>query len=391
MKKLFISLLLFISVLFLSHAAMAELNIGAEVRVRGNKTDSTDYYASRSSTSPLISSDSYFTQRTRVYLTGDLSKGVSVNTKFQEIGRWNNTSTLFFENAYIKLSKLKPFSSENISIDLLVGRQPIEYGNGLVICDADSASGFNAVKAAVTFKKDASLDIFSIFNSTSATILGGVFNKIWQPDRLKQFIYLIYQSKIFENGLFIGSRVDVTPRKDVRYNVEVAKELSGNGLGIDADIDLKSQGDKYLVSAGLLYGNLNFSLDTSYIKHEEYGEYYITNRLDTPNSNNRLKNLGIIKLGLKYIAVKDLQLGINMFNYKEDGNNSFFNAMIFNAATFDIGLEYNLFARYKYTANTFFRLVYAIFYPGKLAKFSTSDTIKGDVAHKILLECIAKF
>jgi len=375
----------------MSYPALAELNIGAEVRVRSNNTDSTDYYSLRNGTSPLISSDFYFTQRTRVYLTGDLSKGVSVNTKFQEIGRWNNTSTLFFENAYIKLSKLKPFSNDNMNIDLIIGRQPIEYGNGLVICDADSASGFNAIKAAVTFKKDASLDVFSIFNSTTATVLGGLFSKVWQPDRLKQFIYLIYQSKIFENGFFIGSRVDVTPRKDVRYNVEVAKELSGNGLGIDADIDLKSQGDKYLVSAGLLYGNLNFSLDTSYIKHEEYGEYYITNRLDTPNGNNRLKNLGIIKLGLKYIAVNDLQLGVNMFNYKNDGNNSFFNAMIFNAATFDIGLEYNLFARYKYTANTDIRLVYAIFYPGVNAVFPSTNTIKGDVAHKILLECIAKF
>ncbi len=368
----------------------AEINIGAETRVRGITCRDNNFY---NISADSFTATAYFQQRTRVYLEGTLADNVSVNTSFQSIGKWNETTDLFFETAYIKFSRLTTIMKDNFQLDFTAGRMPIEYGNGIAVRDADSATGFNALKADFTFRKDASLEVFGIAYSTNSTVLGGVFNKIWKKDMIKQYFYSLYQIRsddANESGLFVGSRVYVNPKPDVSYSVEFAKEIGGKGMAFDAGIDLTAEGIKIKVLADLLYGNSDFSLDTAWLDYHIYGEYFISNRSNFGYYDNKLRNLTIIRVGGTYNEIKNLVLGVNMFFYRDDGGGSIINTIV-TPGTYDAGTETDFYAIYNFSSNTRIRLIIGLYDPGTLVYYPGKSPTKDDFARKLLLECQARF
>ncbi len=391
MKK--IIFLLFLCIVFVS-PGYADINLGAETRVRGHIDNSTDFYDTTRGTFTTISSDAYFKQRTRLYLEGTVGSNVTLNTQLQAIGRWDETTDIFLETANIKFSKLTTIASNKFRLDITAGRQSIEYGNGLLVRDADSATGFNSLKADVFFKNDFKLDVFSILLPTS-TVIGGMFSKVWKKDVIKQYIYTIYQNKgndptSPETGLFVGSRVEVDPREDVHYSVELAKEIGGDGIAGIAGANLSAKGKNINVLVEVLYGNMDFTLDTAWLNYHDYGEYFLSNA-PTGFYDYKLRNLTILKLGITYNDIKNLVFGVNAFTYKNDGKNNFFDALILSADTYDAGIEYDIYATYKFSPNINFRFIYAIYYPGVLTQDALKITGSDDYARKILLECKARF
>ncbi len=194
----FYSLFFFLSLLITLHSSLfcaSLLNLETEYQLRGLAYPNLDY-----DTSTSTDSRAYYTQRLRLTIKGNFSPGVEICTKLQSIGTVASTTTWqtfdwqkqypypntnfvpFIENAYVKIIEPKgyPFS-------ITIGRQPLEYGTGLII--SDNGAGLNALKLTIDYPKipfgineNLRTEIFTakiaenFFNSRDLDIQGIVFN-----------------------------------------------------------------------------------------------------------------------------------------------------------------------------------------------------------------------
>lgn len=141
---IFIAILSFaatISVLFAS-----SLTVETDYRLRGIAFGNNDFDVSSST-----DARSYYSQRVQVTLGGTFSPGVRIVTKITALGVVGSTSTLFttpypnttmtpyVENAYVVLTNVN-----DLPVDIIAGKQPLTYGDGLII--ADNGIGFNAFR-----------------------------------------------------------------------------------------------------------------------------------------------------------------------------------------------------------------------------------------------------
>lgn len=151
---LFVSLFLNIDILY-----SASLSINYEYRLRGLSYPNLDFDMTTND-----DAKAYYTQRMNFMITGKFEPNIEIYTKIQSIGIVNSTFTLkdydwqkeypypktdftpFIENAYFKVKKIG-----QLPVDVVIGKQPIEYGTGLIV--SDNGAGFNALKFIVDYPK----------------------------------------------------------------------------------------------------------------------------------------------------------------------------------------------------------------------------------------------
>jgi hypothetical protein len=124
----------------------ASLNIDTDYRFRGVSYDNTDFDKKSSSDSAA-----YYDQRLRLSITGKPTPDIEIGARITAIGVAGSTSTLypvpypstdftpFIENAYVRLNNIA-----ELPIDIVAGRQPMEYGDGLIV--SDNGTGFTGIR-----------------------------------------------------------------------------------------------------------------------------------------------------------------------------------------------------------------------------------------------------
>jgi len=140
---------------------LSSLNIGLDYRLRGVAIDNNDTQADTND------SLNYYSQQARVYMTGWLNENVEASLRVQSLNIWGlegSTSPVtrypaadgspWIENVYVNMPNLL-----NKHLKLVIGRQPITLGDGLLV--SDDRLGFNAVRAQVSLPKKMDLDLFT--------------------------------------------------------------------------------------------------------------------------------------------------------------------------------------------------------------------------------------
>ena len=124
----------------------SSLTVETDYRVRGVSFSNNDFDVSSST-----DARSYYSQRIGVTIGGSFAPGVRIATKLTAIGVAGSTSTLFatpypnttltpyIENAYVVLTNFN-----DLPVDIIAGKQPLSYGDGLII--DDNGVGFNAFR-----------------------------------------------------------------------------------------------------------------------------------------------------------------------------------------------------------------------------------------------------
>jgi hypothetical protein len=138
------------------------LNLGMDYRLRGVSVDNNDL---DNATNDRFS---YYSQNVRAYLTSWLNQDVEASLRLQSLNIWGlegsasapvtrypkSDGTPFVEEAYIHL----PHALWK-RVDLVLGRQEIVLGDGLLVSDDDL--GFNAIRARAELPWDADADAFT--------------------------------------------------------------------------------------------------------------------------------------------------------------------------------------------------------------------------------------
>ncbi|MCK4532995.1 alginate export family protein [bacterium] len=419
-------------ILFLGIGAgysLAKVELGGEIRMRFEGINNSDY------DDELADNCTFSTQRTRVYFRGDLAENVLFDLGVQSNGYWGGSSpagldenynywgekdglnpwALYLENAYLKFIQI-----EKKPIDVFVGRQPICYGDGLVL--DDSNRGFDALRAvwrlpanleweALTVKGretgslidkengDAGGELESkkyVDDGKDANVYGTVFR--WLPIRKKMECYLIYEvdkstdNAVLRNKYFYGIRLEEKMKEGIDYKIEFGmKKADGkdifdyDGYALQAGV-MGYTRTAYLgaVSAKVEYFQATGSEDEQDKKNFNpayartsnnygecyYGEYY--SEVSPGLTNKKITNFGIGVSPSK-------KTSINLDYYIFDSWTKTINGVS------DLGEEIDVILFYRYSPQVKLRFVYAIFLPGE------ASANEGTSASKILGEILVRF
>jgi hypothetical protein len=364
--------------------------VGEEARIRWVPTSNKD--------------ESHFYQRTRFLIEGILEKGVTVGLKLQSRGFWGvDTSTVtiegltrrnmlpWIENAYVKVDEFF-----GLPLYLTFGRQPLQYGNGLLV--DDNASGYDAIKlsALLPWRFECELLMlkpteadgvspdnwkeksgYGLFIKRKWKSITPQISGFWQRDRTtgidKQFLGLDLSGKL-------GKGFDCRGRIVTQSGKGEGKDYGGLAYILGGDFEAETKIGKgmlvceYFVGSGeapITGKDENFISDYAHLSEEEYGEYYMENRSEVriEDPDYAIANLKIFKLGLSIFPLPDLKTGLNYFIY---------NSYIPKGS---IGDELDIFVKYDYSSNLSLRLGYSTFMAGKLAK-NSADKVLGEVMVK---------
>ena len=385
--------LLVVSILHISpQVCLAGVRVGEEVRIRWVPVNNGD--------------TSYIYQRTRFLIEGVLAEGVTIGLKLQSRGFWGvDTSTVtiegltrenmlpWIENAYVKVDELF-----GLPLYLAFGRQPLQYGDGLLV--DDNASGYDAIKlsAILPWQVDCELMMLKPTGSEGVSpdnwkeknAYGVFFKRRWKGITPQISGFWQRDRTIGVDKNFLGCHLSGKLGKEVDYRGGIILQ-SGKGGGKDykglayilgGNFQAETRFGKGIVVCEYLVGSgevapitgkdENFLSDYAHLLEEEYGEYYMKNRSEVRSGDTdyTTTNLKLFKLGISVFPLPELKTGINYFIY-----NSY-------APKGSIGDEVDIFVKYYYSANLSFRMVYSAFMAGKLAE---------DRADKVLGEVLVKF
>jgi len=390
LKRNILFLVLLFALQVSAQVCLAGVRVGEEVRIRWVPVNNGD--------------TSYIYQRTRFLMEGILAEGVTVGLKLQSRGFWGvDTSTVtiegltrrnmlpWIENAYVKVDEFF-----GLPLYLTFGRQPLQYGNGLLV--DDNASGYDAIKLSaflpwrseceLIMLKPTEADGVSPDNWKEKSAYGLFLKKKWKKitPQISGFWQRDRNNNIDKN--FLGLHLSGELGKGVDYRGSIVIQ-SGKGEGGDykglayilgGNFEAKTKIGKgmlvceYLVGSGevsITGKNENFFSDYAHISEEEYGEYYMENRSEVRNEDPdyAITNLKMFKLGISIFPLPELKTGLNYFIY-----NSY-------TPKGSIGDEIDLFVKYNYSSNLSLRLGYSTFMAGKLAK-NSADKVLGEVMVK---------
>ena len=395
MKRTILLVLLVSSILHISPGVgLAGVRVGEEVRIRMVPVSDGD--------------ESYVYQRTRLLMEGVLAEGITIGIKLQSRGFWGvDTSTVtiegltrrnmlpWIENAYVKVDEIL-----GLPLYLALGRQPLLYGDGLLV--NDNASGYDAIKLSAILPWQVDCELMMVKPTESDGISPdnwkeknayGAFIKrrwkritpqisgFWQRDRTigvdKNFLGFHVSGKLGKEVDYRGGMVLQSGKGGGRDYKGLAYILGGN-FQADTRFGKGIAVCEYLVGSGELAPiagkDENFLSDYAHLSEEEYGEYYVENRSavrkEDLDYDYAITNLKILKLGLSVFPLPELRTGLTYFTY-----NSY-------TPKGNIGDEVDISVKYYYSANLSFRLVYGIFMAGKLAE---------DSANKVMGEVMVKF
>ncbi len=394
--------------------SLAKVELGGEIRMRFEGINNSDY------DDEIADNCAFSTQRTRVYFRGDLAKNVLFDLGAQSNEYWGekdglNPWELYLENAYLKFIQV-----EKKPIDVFVGRQPICYGDGLVL--DDSNQGFDALRAvwrlpanleweALTVKGretgslidkesgDAGGELESkkyVDEDKDADVYGTVFR--WLPIRKKIECYFIYEvdkstdSVVLRDKCFYGIRLEEKMKEGIDYKIEIAMKKAGkkntfnyDGYALQAGIvgyahtsvlGAVSARVEYFQATGSVDEQDKKNFNPAYARTSNnygecyYGEYY--SEVSPEMANKKITNFGIGVSPLK-------KTNININYYIFDSWTKTINGVR------DLGEEIDVVLFYRYSPQVKLRFVYALFLPGE------ASINEGTSANKILGEILVRF
>ncbi|MHB9155279.1 MAG: hypothetical protein ACYC5N_06240 [Endomicrobiales bacterium] len=452
--RLFSALLTVLSPLLLAGALCAEsLSIETDYRLRGISYPNTDFDTGTSSDTL-----SYYSQRLQLSLAGKFNQGIEIGARLTALGVSGSTATTFalfpvpyprtdftpfVETAYLKITG---FADQ--PIDIIVGKQNLAYGSGLII--SDNGQGFTALRlmgnysTAVPFT-DLVLplrgEIFTAkvkegFRPESDLDLnGGVISTVLQQN-LWEFGY--FEQKDFSgstfskggNGVATATKAVVKQFFDLRFErkesistlqFEIAKQMGYvsdtadnritlDGIGYVASGELIGEKTKLgRVTAHALIavfsgdGNPGvFSDDKSFspdftrrhdgLEPAGYGELFAA----TPQGSffpvpPSYSGINTLNLGMDFSPLYAWTLGADYFLYSaSQGPRGAPEASGFErlyGAEFSLGIELDLFVKYVHSKYVESRFSFSRYTPPKYEVFWP----KGDPAARYQFDISAKF
>lgn len=394
--------------------SFAKVELGGEIRIRSEAVKNSDY------DDEVADNCTFSTQRTRVYFRGDLAENVLFDLGVQNNGYWGekeplNPWSLYLENAYLKFIRV-----EKKPIDVFVGRQPVCYGDGLVL--DDSNQGFDALRAvwrlpanleweALTIKGretsslinkesgDAGGELESkkyVAEDKDADVYGTVFR--WLPIRKKIECYLIYEvdkstdSAVLRDKCFYGIRLEEKMKEGIDYKIEFGmKKADGkdifnyDGYALQAGVvgyahtsvlGAVSAKVEYFQATGSADEQDKKNFNPAYARTSNnygecyYGEYY--SEVSPAMANKKITNFGI---GISPLKKTNININYYIFNSWTKTING----------VRDLGEEIDAILFYRYSPQVKLRFVYALFLPGE------ASINEGTSASKILGEILVRF
>ncbi|MCD6413062.1 MAG: hypothetical protein J7L54_02825 [Elusimicrobia bacterium] len=383
MKKLIAIIALMPAVVF------ADIDAGLKMRIRSYSVSNPDY------SSETSDPRSYFAQRTRFYLSGILKKDIMANMTIQNKTIWGRSdeADFFLETGFISVGKIA-----NLPVTIEIGRQNFRLNEGILIDDDNIGLDGIKISAELPLSINGQAAGFKLIESSTKNFTGNSDTDVYvlsiEREVLKGKLFLNY---FCENDKSAGKRKNIMDFryessliKDTKWMAEVAKiggskfDAMGYILRINAEGEISrlGKGGGFLLFASGSGDNPdtptdeNFKTATSHIKeYGGFGEYYIAHRED--GRSNTLENLQITGFGFHS---KPTRLPIKIFA-------NYFTYTLPEAAggADAIGKELDAGAKYDYTENIKFRLVFSNFSPDEATKENSSS------ASQILLEAKLAF
>ncbi len=414
------------------YAEFTSLNIGLDYRLRGISIENNDF---QSDTADHLN---YYSHRARFYMTTWLNQDVEASLRLQSINIWglegsntpmtrypNADGTPWVEEAFIHMPR---FAWEKI--DLIVGRQPLIIGDGLLV--SDDQLGFNAIRARTQlpqyswFPWKIDVDIFtakiqeSLESGDDSDLLGMVLGtdrdkSRWEfswiqerndadtPYTLVNTTYTAARTFRQFYGIRLSSNL-----KDAYYKIEIALQ-SGDAVlqrtgqpdqnitleGIGQKLELGAQTDSvkfgrfgvnavYAVGSGDDAGtdNIDESFNPTFgkswdgLQRTGYGTHYAATLSKAYDRDNPF-GTGTSGLPLGYSGIKTMGLGI--YSTQKVRWTGALNYYTFESRTKplgknDLGAELDAHITYRYTGFVVFKVGMALFFPG---------SVYGDTASRV--------
>jgi hypothetical protein len=398
-KKISAVIFFLFAVIPISHAIV---DVGTELQIKNAYYNNlTDYDDAKDD------KQSYTFQRTRFYIQGEIQKGVIGRLQLQSIGMWggeNSTSTVIIENykyqnftpwlehAYIQLQDI--FKSKFIGpVGLTIGKQPLKYGDGIVVDDDNH--GLFAYKLNSNLPLKTNMEFFNakVYDSMEQKLknndfsVSGLYLKwIAKKNITPQIYYVKETDKSHQlvidgnsNKNFYGLRIDGVTSENVDYKLEYIKQ--GGELKRDNNLNnINYKASAYVAGVGMTslsskIGPTRITIENaqgSGDKSKSETEQYLTARGFTPYLTNKSKDFGetyygeifsqilpglsnksIILVGLDANPVNKAHIGVNYLRFTRIAPNGLY------------GEEIDMFLYTTHKESTTFRFVYAILRPGK--------------------------
>lgn len=240
----------------------------------------------------------FFQTSARVYVSADLSENVSTMIRLINERDWGtaNTTDINLDLAYIKVSDLL-----TPGLNLTIGRQEIELGEGLVVGSAYNAYNYPVDLGAPDLGLQKAFDAVKIDYSASAIPLNltaflSKINERYTDDRGEQTLY----------GLDIGYKVGEVANIDVYY---VRRDTDRNPPAHPTDAKLDTAGLRVVAGIPAITG---LSLKAEYAK--QFGD-------DETAANNDYEGSALL-LGVAYqfAANMEPQIKVNYLLLTGDDN-----------------------------------------------------------------------
>jgi hypothetical protein len=198
--------------------AIEMTNLTYEYRLRGLSYLNTDF-----NKGTINDERAYYNQQLKLGLTGIFAPGIEITAKIQAVGIVSSSFTIpdyywqtelpqqkknfvpFLENAYIKITNFN-----KLPVDFIIGKQPMEYGTGMII--SDNGLGLNAVKMMINYPKLLHTEFFAIkvaerYGTSSDFDVNGIITSF----RFKQRnVELGYFQELDNTGTVLYKQIDVT-------------------------------------------------------------------------------------------------------------------------------------------------------------------------------------
>ncbi len=230
MKKVLLITLLLTTTRLLQAAV---IDIGSEYRLRSVTLANPTYTSEAPIGSGKTIDQNYFSHRARVYLKGKFDPNIEVGTVIQAISIAGSTApfinrypkedlTPFIENAYIKANEIYDFP-----INLTLGRQPYQWGTGLLI--SDDGLGFDAIR----------LDAGPFWNISTHLLTAKVKEQITLGDRDLHLAGLSYDWGL--NKIRAGYVIEVDQTGSSYFNLSSTTSVSSEKISREF-IDFQLEG-----------------------------------------------------------------------------------------------------------------------------------------------------
>ncbi|MFC1566519.1 hypothetical protein ACFL4A_01605 [bacterium] len=401
------TILVLLSVQILS----AKIDIGSDIDIHSMR---------QSNYSTFSNFDQYnhkFTiQRTKFYLNGELQKGVKAYFKMQSVGIWgldnnpyevsSSTRIIYgnysypnfspwIENAYIEIENLSG-QKEIFDLNFKVGKQPISYGDGLVI--DDDGHGMFAFKLRLDLPYRLGVDYFSAKPYDSQNAQAGEEAPIylsgyvldWKYKNIRPSVYYMIEDddsgKLITDGhskkTFYGFRFDATTEQDLTVKFEYIKQ-GGKVTKNNPENNFSYDSAAYVLGTSVRTVSPRFGVVDIYIEYA-YGQgdknETVENQFKSKNGfspffgaksrdNGKkyygeiagqlypgLSNKAVTAFGLKVNPYKTFYLGFDYFRLKRLQPELVY------------GEEVDMKVGFKYSYSVSFDLIYAFFSPSENVK-----------------------